>query len=78
TRTHGTIFDTITRETFKIAEAVLAPTGVAQAFESVITPVMDRISGNLNESRSLADQRDTLLPKLVSGETTVRGRDRWR
>ena len=27
-RTHGTIFDTITRATFKIAETVLAPTNI--------------------------------------------------
>ena len=67
-RTHGTIFDTITRETFKIAETVLIPTRVAGAFESVVTPLMNRILGNLNESRALADQRDVLLPKLVSGE----------
>ena len=70
-RTHGTIFDTITRETFRIAETVLAPADVARAFESVIAPVMDRISGNLNESRTLAAHRDALLPKLISGELRV-------
>ena len=67
-RTHGTIFDTITRETFKIAETVLPPTGVAGAFEFVVKPTMERILGNLNESRSLSLQRDVLLPKLVAGE----------
>ena len=67
-RTHGTIFDTITRETFKIAEAVLAPVSVAKAFESVLGPLMNRILENLNESRSLTTQRDVLLPRLVSGE----------
>ena len=70
-RTHGTIFDTITRETFKIAETVLAPADVARTFESVITPVMDRILSNLHESRSLVAQRDGLLPKLVSGQLTL-------
>ena len=68
TRTHGTIFDTITRETFKIAETVLAPADVARAFESIVNTVMKRILDNLNESRTLAAQRDALLPKLVSGE----------
>ena len=67
-RTHGTIFDTITRETFRIAETVLAPTDVAQTFESIVNPLMKRILRNLNESRALATQRDTLLPRLVSGE----------
>ena len=70
-RTHGTIFDTITRETFKIAETVLPPTSVAGAFESVLGPLMKRILGNLNESCALAAQRDTLLPGLVSGKLAV-------
>ena len=67
-RTHGTIFDTITRETFKIAEMTIAPKEVAQAFESVVCPLMERILGNLNEARCLKSQRDALLPRLVSGE----------
>ena len=70
-RTHGTIFDTITRETFKIAETLLVPTDLAQGFESLVTAPMKRILYNLNESRSLAAQRDALLPKLVSGESRV-------
>ena len=70
-RTHGTIFDTITRQTFKIAETVLAPSSVAGAFESVLEPLMKHILGNLIESRSLAAQRDALLPRLVSGEVGV-------
>ena len=64
-RTHGTIFDTITRETFKIAETVLVPTNAARAFESVVNPAMQRILMNLNEALSLTTQRDTLLPKLI-------------
>ena len=70
-RTHGTIFDTITRGTFKIAETVLVPTESARAFESAITPLMNQILGNLNESRTLAAQRDLLLPELVSGKIQV-------
>ena len=70
-RTHGTIFDTITRETFKIAETVLPPKDVADALEFAVNPAMKRILGNLNESRSLSHQRDVLLPKLVSGEVRL-------
>ena len=66
-RTHGTIFDTITRDTFKIAESVIAPTEIAKAFEVTVRPVMGRILENLNEASGLAAQRDALLPKLVSG-----------
>ena len=75
-RTHGTIFDTITRETFKIAETVLVPVDVAQAFESVVTAPMERILSNLKESYALTAQRDALLPRLVSGEVRVGDFDR--
>ena len=70
-RTHGTIFGTITRETFKIAETVLPPPSVVGAFESALEPLMKRILRNLKESRALAAQRDALLPRLVSGEVRV-------
>ena len=67
-RTHGTIFDTITRQTFKLVETSHPPVSLAYEFEKVILPTMDRILGNLQEARNLSAQRDTLLPKLVSGE----------
>ena len=41
---------------------------VAGAFENAIRPGLERISANVHESHTLAGIRDTLLPKLVSGE----------
>ena len=75
-RTHGTIFDTITRQTFTLVKMALAPVGLTQAFEAIVEPVMARILNNLKESRSLATQRDALLPKLVSGELAVKDAER--
>ena len=72
-RTHGTIFDTITRQTFKLVETALPPSELAEAFELTVTPVMRRILCNLLESRTLATLRDALLPKLVSGKLRVGG-----
>ena len=74
-RTHGTIFDTITRQTFKLVETVLPPVEYANMFESAVKPVTDRILGNLQESRTLTTQRDALLPKLVSGELRLEDTD---
>ena len=71
TRTHGTIFDTITRQTFTIVDLVLPPVSVASAFESDITPIMDRLLTNLYQTGSVAALRDALLPRLVSGELRV-------
>jgi type I restriction enzyme S subunit len=50
---------------FKVA---LPPKPIAAAFTRNIQPMLDRIHGNLHQSRTLATLRDTLLPKLLSGE----------
>ena len=71
TRTHGTIFDTITRQTFKLVDTVIPPAKVANAFEGLVSTLMHRILRNLHEGQVLTDIRDTLLPKLVSGELRV-------
>ncbi len=71
TRTHGTIFDTITRQTFKLVDTVIPPAEVAKAFEGLVSTLMHRILRNLHEGQVLTDIRDTLLPKLVSGELRV-------
>ena len=71
TRTHGTIFDTITRQTFTLVEMALAPVELTLAFEAIVEPIMAHILNNLKESRSLAAQRDVLLPGLVSGDVEL-------
>ncbi len=72
-RTHGTIFDTITRQTFALVNSALPPLSIVGAFESVVLPIMERILSNLNQSVAIAALRDTLLPRLVSGELRVTG-----
>ena len=70
-RTHGTIFDTITRQTFKLVETTVVPVEVTRAFEVVVKPVMERILKNMDASGKVAALRDALLPKLVSGKVVV-------
>ncbi len=41
---------------------------IATAFARVVSPVMNRVRQNADESRTLAALRDALLPKLLSGE----------
>ena len=41
---------------------------VAQAFQNIAQPHLDRIATNISQSRTLITLRDTLLPKLISGE----------
>ena len=45
---------------------------VVRAFQSLAQPLLDRLSANIHEARSLAQSRDLLLPKLMSGEIRLR------
>lgn len=40
-------------------------------FDDIVMPIISRIKNNDNQSDSLATLRDTLLPKLMSGELKV-------
>ena len=46
---------------------------IMDTFDTYAASVFDSIRSNSLESRTLATQRDTLLPKLLSGEIRVRG-----
>lgn len=43
-----------------------------QAFGTILDPIFNQIASNERESRTLAETRDTLLPKLMSGAIRVR------
>ena len=45
---------------------------VAEAFDRAVSPLFARIQANSHKSRTLATLRDTLLPKLLSGELRVK------
>ena len=50
---------------------VLPSSALIQAFTDIAKPMFDRINRNTEQSRTLAILRDTLLPKLLSGELSV-------
>ena len=51
---------------------VLPPEEIRSLFDSIAEPIFAKIESNENESRTLAQTRDTLLPKLLSGEVQVK------
>jgi type I restriction enzyme S subunit len=67
-RSHGSVFDTITTETMKGVLVFYPDKAVVQAFETLFQPVMDRMQNNLEKAQTLATLRDTLLPRLISGQ----------
>ncbi|WP_338288439.1 restriction endonuclease subunit S [Luteolibacter sp. LG18] len=50
---------------------VLPAKDAIQKFDSIVNPMVTKIIANLQQSRALANLRDTLLPKLLSGEVTA-------
>jgi type I restriction enzyme S subunit len=67
-RTHGSVFDTITRDTLSGVSVVYPAVPVVNSFEDLISPLMERIKENLMQAQTLATLRDTLLPRLISGQ----------
>lgn len=67
-RSHGSVFDTITTETMKGVTVIYPDVNVIHAFEVALHPVMERIKENLEQAQTLTQLRDTLLPRLISGQ----------
>jgi type I restriction enzyme S subunit len=68
---HGSVFDTITTDTFQ-RTSFINDDRAKDAFEVLVRPLFTRISANIADNRSLAATRDLLLPKLISGEVSIR------
>ena len=47
---------------------VIPPPPLVDAFAALAKPMFDQINRNIDQSRTLAILRDTLLPKLLRGE----------
>ena len=67
-RAHGSVFDTITQESFAGVLVSLPSESVIAGFEDSVEALMLRIRANLLQAQTLATLRDTLLPRLISGQ----------
>jgi type I restriction enzyme S subunit len=47
---------------------VIPPSGLALAYAEVVQPMFDQITDNVLQAKTLATLRDTLLPRLISGQ----------
>jgi type I restriction enzyme S subunit len=69
---YGSVFDTITTKTFG-GVSVLIPkeTSYIVDFEKMIEPYFSKMKQNNKQIQTLIQQRDSLLPKLMSGEVKI-------
>ena len=70
-RAHGSVFDTITRQTFSSVRVTTPSTRCIAMFEECVLPLLEKIKGNVISSVTLGKTRDILLPKILSGEIDV-------
>ena len=67
----GTVFGSINKQNFENLSFVNPPPEVVAAYEKFAAPLDDQIYTLEHQSRSLDALRDSLLPKLLSGELRV-------
>lgn len=70
-RGHGSVFNTITRETFKSIILPFSGGDITQRFSEVVSPFLNKILLNNKQNTELEKTRDVLLPKLISGEISI-------
>lgn len=55
-----------------LSEINIPPNSLIEEFETIVKPMFEKIYANDQENQTLAELRDTLLPKLMSGQVRVR------
>ena len=67
----GSAVPSMTTEILNSMPVVIPQNSIVNEFDNVISSYFRKIENNDNESRRLAELRDTLLPKLMSGELHI-------
>lgn len=68
---NGSTFMEISKRNFRPIRAVVPSRQVLRCFMQMVEPMHQRIVSSLKQIQYLADLRDSLLPKLMSGELVV-------
>ena len=67
-RANGSTFMEISKKAFRPIATLVPPSGVIQAFVSVADSLFERLVKNEGQAQTLSALRDTLLPRLISGQ----------
>ncbi len=67
----GTVFGSIGKADFEALDITIPPQALIEDYEMTAKPLNDKVIENCMQSRTLEKLRDTLLPKLMSGEVRV-------
>jgi type I restriction enzyme S subunit len=70
-RASGTTFAEISKKTFRIIPMVVPSESLVHEFTKTASNLYEKIAESVRESKRLTEIRDTLLPKLLSGEIAL-------
>ena len=68
----GTVFGSINKKALEELKILIAPKEIRDSFEDIANKIDSEIKVLDQESRRLAELRDTLLPRLMSGELEIK------
>ena len=68
----GTVFGSINKTDFQEMEVIIPPKELVLKFQNEVKPLDDKVIQNTFQIKTLENMRDTLLPKLMSGDVRVR------
>lgn len=68
---NGSTFLEISKTAFRNIECVIPLQDVLEKFDQIIEPIFSKVLYNITQIQSLTKTRDTLLPKLMSGQVRV-------
>ena len=68
---NGSTFQEISKTSFKALNITIPPEDLRLKFDEIVRDNFHKIKTNAYQIRTLQSLRDTLLPKLMSGEVRV-------
>lgn len=69
----GSAQPNISASAIESIRAIIPPAELIEEFGKILKPIFEKILDNLAENETLKNTRDSLLPKLMSGEIEVNG-----
>ena len=67
----GTVFGSINKTSFEQIKILAPAKNIVSLFEKIVNPIDKKIEDNAQQIQTLSKIRDSLLPKLMSGEIRV-------
>ncbi|MBS1578052.1 MAG: restriction endonuclease subunit S [Bacteroidetes bacterium] len=68
---NGSVFQEISKSTFKDMDINIPAKEILKQFDNEVEPFFEKLKSNTTQIKTLQTLRDTLLPKLMSGEVRV-------